>query len=462
MHYPPRRIHIFGIMLAVVLGLALVALPNAQPVRAASPSTTALTSAPNPSVSGQSVTLTATVAAVLPGAGTPTGTVSFFDGGALLGTGTLAGGVATFSTSALAVGSHSLTAVYGGDASFTGSTSPVVTQTVNKAATTTTVQSCTPAQPVVGQAFTCLATVAAVSPGAGTPTGTVTFRADNSVTGTVIGTCTLNQGSPDQCTSSPAFAGLAVGAHTIYAIYSGDLQFLGSTSAAFPLNVGKASTTTTLSGSPNPAGIGQSVTYTAVVTVNPPGVGTPTGTVGFTDNGVTIPGCGAVSLQVVNGHAQATCTTSYPFANTGVHQIVATYSGDTAFLSSTSNTFVETVTPCTVTGALAVGNQRLGVAFSSKPAFSIHYLTFQSGALTFTVRNPVITLCVGAGTSNATVTITGTISSVKGGMGDRVTATLTQVNGAPGTATVTDLTASKTYTLAPPFSGTSRLTFSAA
>src|SRR4030042_1411479 len=72
--------------------------------------TTSLTSSPNPSSEGQSVTLTATVAAVAPGSGTPTGLVSFYADGALLGTGTLNGsGVATFSTSALTLGAHVLT-----------------------------------------------------------------------------------------------------------------------------------------------------------------------------------------------------------------------------------------------------------------------------------------------------------------------------------------------------------------
>ncbi|MFD1275555.1 Ig-like domain-containing protein [Streptomyces kaempferi] len=76
--------------------------------------TTVLTSAPDPSVFGQGKVLTATVAVVSPGAGVPSGTVSFFDGATLLGTGTLSGGVATFATATLSVGSHALTAVYGG------------------------------------------------------------------------------------------------------------------------------------------------------------------------------------------------------------------------------------------------------------------------------------------------------------------------------------------------------------
>jgi hypothetical protein len=59
------------------------------------------------------------------------GAVTFKDSATVLGTGTLISGKATFTTSTLAVGSHSITAVYGGDANFTGSTSPVLTQKVN-------------------------------------------------------------------------------------------------------------------------------------------------------------------------------------------------------------------------------------------------------------------------------------------------------------------------------------------
>src|SRR5439155_3438552 len=97
--------------------------------------TTALSSSPNPSTLGQSVTFTATVTG---SGGTPTGTVTFKDGATTLGTGTLNGsGVATFTTSALIAGSHSITAVYGGDSTFATSTSSVLTQSVNKSDTTT-------------------------------------------------------------------------------------------------------------------------------------------------------------------------------------------------------------------------------------------------------------------------------------------------------------------------------------
>ena len=88
--------------------------------------TTALSSSPNPSSSGQAVRFTATVAGV-----SPTGTVTFLDGGAQIGSATLAGGVASVTTASLSVGSHSITARYGGDANNAASTSAALLQTVN-------------------------------------------------------------------------------------------------------------------------------------------------------------------------------------------------------------------------------------------------------------------------------------------------------------------------------------------
>ena len=102
--------------------------------------TTVVVSGTNPSVFGQSVTFTATVTAVAPGAGIPSGTVTFKDGATTIGTGTLNGsGVATFSTSSLAVGSHPITATYGGDANFVPDSAGH--QVVNKADSSTSLSS---------------------------------------------------------------------------------------------------------------------------------------------------------------------------------------------------------------------------------------------------------------------------------------------------------------------------------
>ena len=93
-------------------------------------STTTLAASPNTSTAGQTVTLTATVTPDVRSTDTPTGTVRFEQGTTVLGTAPLNDGVATFAISTLAVGSHSIAAVYSGDANLATSTG-VTTETVN-------------------------------------------------------------------------------------------------------------------------------------------------------------------------------------------------------------------------------------------------------------------------------------------------------------------------------------------
>src|SRR5207253_1431361 len=121
------------------------------------------------------VTVTATVTQAS-GTVTPTGTVTFKDGATTLGTGALDGsGQAKFAISSLSVSNHILSSVYGGDGNYNTSTSTNFTQTVNKASSATALASSFNPS-VFGQSVTFTATVAAVAPGAGTPTGTVIFK----------------------------------------------------------------------------------------------------------------------------------------------------------------------------------------------------------------------------------------------------------------------------------------------
>ncbi len=80
---------------------------------------------------GQTVGFTATVAGP---AGTPTGSVTFFDGSTELGTVPLIGGRATLWTSELTVGDHDITVRFDQTASHRGSTSEVIKQTVSAVA----------------------------------------------------------------------------------------------------------------------------------------------------------------------------------------------------------------------------------------------------------------------------------------------------------------------------------------
>jgi hypothetical protein len=92
---------------------------------------TTLVASPNPSIKGQTVTFTATVSAVAPGGGLPTGTVQFYDGNKLLGTQQpLVSGTATFKYAGLPRGNHTITVIYGGTPNYKNSTSNSIVQIV--------------------------------------------------------------------------------------------------------------------------------------------------------------------------------------------------------------------------------------------------------------------------------------------------------------------------------------------
>lgn len=92
---------------------------------AQTPTTTSLTSSPNPSTAGEAVLFTATVS---PAAAT--GTVTFYHGADVMGTSTLSKGVATLSYSQLSSSVHQITATYNGSITYSTSTSPILNQIV--------------------------------------------------------------------------------------------------------------------------------------------------------------------------------------------------------------------------------------------------------------------------------------------------------------------------------------------
>jgi hypothetical protein len=97
---------------------------------------TTLTSSASPSGSGQQIVLTATVVAVPPGLGTPTGQVTFKDGTTVIGQVPLnSAGVASFSTSSLATGTHTISAVYVSDSIFAESVGSVMSAVSSQATT---------------------------------------------------------------------------------------------------------------------------------------------------------------------------------------------------------------------------------------------------------------------------------------------------------------------------------------
>jgi uncharacterized protein (TIGR03118 family) len=203
--------------------------------------TLALGSSPGTSDFGEMVTLTATAGVVSPGAGSPTGTVTFKEGNTVLGTAGLAvvasSGLdeATLNLSNLSVGSHTINAFYGGDSNFTrsDSTAAPVNQTVNAATTTTSLAS---SAGVIddGQTVTFTVTVGVVAPGAGMPTGIVTFLDGSNAIGTASLAVDKNSGLGQAVLS---LSTLGVGSHSITASYPGDGSFQASDSSGSPVSL---------------------------------------------------------------------------------------------------------------------------------------------------------------------------------------------------------------------------------
>lgn len=183
-------------------------------IRTAAATATSLTSSLNPSTVGDSVTFTATVTSG--GSPVTSGTVSFADGATPLGSSVAldASGQATLTTSGLMVGTHAISAEYGGTADFQQSAA-AVTQVVTRASSATALTSSVNPS-TLGQSVTFTANVTYASGqslSAPVADGSVTFT-DASIG--LLGTVALSAGS-----ASVTTAALAVGTHTVTASYSG-------------------------------------------------------------------------------------------------------------------------------------------------------------------------------------------------------------------------------------------------
>ncbi len=278
---------------------------------------TALTTSAAATAQGSPVLFTAQVSS---NAGTPGGTVQFFDGTTLLGTATLSqAGVATFSTSSLVPGQHNITAVFPGDLSNGASTSSSLAQLVNPV--TIVGLTATPNPASTGGTVTLTAGVS----GAHTiPTGLVTFSDGNAI----LGTGTLNVAGVATLSTTT----LTSGAHPIKASYAGDANNAGGVSAVTTLQINQATTQTVLTLGSNTAGLGAPVTILASVTGTG---GIPGGTVSFLD-GSTVIGTATLSASGAASFTTATLTI-------GAHSLTAAYAGDTNDGSSTSTPSVLTV-----------------------------------------------------------------------------------------------------------------------
>ena len=304
--------------------------------------TTALNATATALIPGQSVTFTAAVSSST--SGTRTGTVTFFDGSYPLATVALSSGSAAYTTTSLSNVSHTITAVYSGDATFGSSISNAVVATVTQATSavtfTSNVSSLTMGQPIT---FT-----ASVAPSNGSstdvPTGNMAFKVNGKtpsnqqlVNGTVSWTVV---------TSTANF--FAVGSNTTFGSYGGDTNFASAVSPNLTITiVAGAVTTSTLNASATSVVPGQSVTFTAGVSSTT--AGTPTGTFSFYDGATLL---GTVALTGTSAQYVASS-----FA-VGSHSVTAVYNGDSVYGISTSPAVV--VSSALAATTLAVSSNASG------------------------------------------------------------------------------------------------------
>ena len=373
------------------------------------PTTLALDAAPTSITVGQTVWLTASVTPAVYVAGAPTGTVTFTSGSVTI-TGTLADGWVTVTTSALALGSDTITATYSGDANY-GTSSATATVLVNspRVIPTSTSLVASPPTSVLGEGVWFTAGVTPTMWGPVAPTGTVTLT----LTDAQGNHSTLFSGAlPAAGWVGFTSISLPLGANSVTATYSGDVNYGGS-SATVTVQVnpgaGKTATSVALVASPPTSQLGDQVWFTATVTPNQWTSGPPTGTV-------------TVTLTDAHGNASTLFSGALPPAGwvdfstnslpLGANSITASYSGD-AHYSSSSGTATEQVNP-------ASGKINTSVALVAAPTTTMfgqpvwltatvtpNQYTYGSptGTMTFTSGNITISGNLTGGPSDDWVTV---------------------------------------------------------
>jgi hypothetical protein len=310
---------------------------------------------------------------------------------------------------------YTVVASYAGDADDGASNS--ASQTINVIrSNTNTALAFTPATSApFGQGFTLTATVTAVAPGAGTPTGTVVFFRD----GTSVAEIALN-GSGVATFNVPA--GQPVGSYIYRAQYGSDTNFLPSFEDR-PYQVTAKATTTTVTGStPNPSELNGLVSFAYTVTTAP-GT-TPAGNVTVT---------ASTGENCTSTVASGSCSIS--FATAGTRSVTATYAGDSQHATSTSAAFSHTVNKAEQAALTAIATPDT-IVFGATSALSTTGGS-GTGPVSFAVTEGMANCSISGSTLTATGVGTCTVTATKAGDDNYLPATGTvvvTVNQAPQAA----------------------------
>ncbi|KRB77016.1 hypothetical protein ASE01_09640 [Nocardioides sp. Root190] len=310
----------------------------------------ALVANPTPSLQDQEVRLTASVAAVSPGSGSPTGTVTFYAGTDVIGSsplgGTGPGSTATLDVSDLAPGGYQLSARYAGDADYRSSQSESVSHTVIEGTAvieTSTVLSSSTNPSTYGELITFTAEVETGDGSA--PNGTVQFSVDGSDFGDPVAV------NGDGVAESATLASPDPGDHLVIAAFTPQPGFSGS-GDLLTQTVAAAGVDVELSSSNPDAEVGEDVRFSVDVTSQVLGTGTPTGFVQFSVDGQPV----GDAVELVDGSASSAVLDDLA---PGDHTVTALYSGDLHFqpelaelaqsVARVATTTTLTISPTTVT-----------------------------------------------------------------------------------------------------------------
>jgi large repetitive protein len=414
-----------------------VSPPITQVVNQAGTST-ALSTNLSAYVSGQDIVVTAIVSPVAPGTGTPTGTVLVSDGGSPANVCTITLPNTTCTIVETTPGTYTLTGTYSGDANFLGS-SGSATAVVVSADGSSTVVSDNASNPVTGDSFTFSATVSAVTPGSGTPQGTITWTVSDPY------------GDPVSCPDTTLSAGVATctitnampGTYSASAVFNDtEGNFTTSTSNTDTVDVGTSST--------SPTKIVQCAPFGHTVTT--------TTSSGFSDqlgpiseNGTPVMFVTVVTNGSLSVSKGGQVTTS-GYLKVGTYTVSGTDTDTTG--GSGTWTYTLTVIPVTIVQTPPFSNT-VSMAHSSG-------FTTQLGPISENI-NPVMFVTV---VTNANLLVTGTGAvAVTGGPLKFGTYTVSGTDsdglGDVGTWTYTLTVAAGTITQIPPFGATASVSQSA-
>jgi hypothetical protein len=233
-------------------------------------------------------------------------------------------------------GQKSVDLSYGGNEVYDGKNQLAPPITVNTADTKVVIISTSPGTPVSGQSVTVNFRVEALPPGNGIPSGTVTITHDQNTSASKV--CTLNSSGQGSCNLLLFKTVSGSGAETLTAQYNGDTSFKSSTSSPYNLVVNQASLTIAFSAiSPDPAKVGETITTTLQVSVNPPGSAALSGFGSLAGKLVTIASTNLQSSCTVSLTATGVGSCQALPNHAGLAQINATFNGSTAFASATAS-----------------------------------------------------------------------------------------------------------------------------